>query len=98
MAVLVLLRNTEIGNYGLYKDGKLVSNYSHRDYREYIDDQVACWMDEGDDLIERDHVGNFPEELENKGVKNERLKSLGNKKPSQVKAEEEDAPSAAKDS
>lgn len=88
MAVLVLLQSTEKKNYALYKDGKLVSNFSHNDYREYIDGQIEAWMDSPeDDLIERQHVGTFPEELENKGVKQERLKSNGNKKPSQVKSQ-----------
>lgn len=91
MAVLVLLKSTSVGNYALYKDGNLVSNFSRHDYRDYIDDQVARWMDTPeDDLIERDHVGAFPESLPNKGVKQERLKSLGNKKPAQVAAEADD--------
>ena len=92
MAILVLLRAAERGNYALYKDGEMVANYSHNDYRDYIDDQVSRWMDsEDDDVIEREHSGAFPESLENNGVKNERLKALGNKKPSQVSEEEAEA-------
>lgn len=90
MAVFVLLQSTEKKNYGLYQDGELVANFSHNDYREYIDDQLSKRMGEDDDLIERDHVGSFPDTLPNKGVKQERLKSNGNKKPSQMKVQAED--------
>lgn len=87
MAVLVLLRN-EIGAYALYKDGDMVANFSRRDYRQYVDSQIERWKDSpDDDVIERKHAGPWKGKLENKGVKNERLKSLGNKKPSQVKEE-----------
>ena len=99
MAVFVLLKSTTVGNFALYDDGKMVANFSHLDYPEYIEEQIARRMSEGDDLIERDHVGTFPEKLENKGVKNERLKALGNKKPSQVKKDApEDEEQASTDS
>jgi len=92
MAILVLLRN-ERGGYALYKDGDMVANFSRHDYRWYIDEQIEKWKDSpDDDVIERKHVGPWKEQLENKGVKNERLKSLGNKKPSQVKEAAKPAP------
>lgn len=92
MAVLVLLRN-ERGGYALYKDGDMVANYSRHDYKSYVDDQIEQWKDSpDDDVIERKHVGPWKEKLENKGVKQERLKSNGNKKPSQVKEEKPAAP------
>lgn len=61
MTDLVLLKSKEKGNYALYKDGKLVSNYSRHDYRDYIEDQVSRW---GDEFAEREHEGPFPESLE----------------------------------
>jgi hypothetical protein len=85
--IWVLLKGADRRGYALYENGVLVANYSHRDYRWYIDDQIEMRAGADAELIERDHAGPFPEELPNKGVKQERLKSRDHKTQAEIDAE-----------
>lgn len=90
--IWVLLKGDGKRGWGLYENGVLVANYSFQDYRDYIDDQIAMRAGEECELIEREHVGAFPEELPNKGLKQERLKSRGYKNQKEIDAEKEEKP------